>query len=795
MIAPRWTKVWRDLSLNRARTALALIALTIGTFAVGTDLSAYAILSREIRASFEATSPPSVIVHVEGSGADRQLATAALEVPGVARAEARGLLEARVQSAPDEWKRMLLFVIDDFDALQVSTFTSELGARVPATGELLVERSAVPFLARTVGDSLLVQTPGGPRQSLRISGIVHDAAQSPGWMDGIGYGYLTRDTLALLGEGRALNELRLVVSPGANPASVGRDVRQLIERGGAAVSFVNARQAAQHPHADQMSSLLFLFGAFGALSLVLGGLLSASIVATLMRQQLRQIGAMKAIGATSSQIAGLYLSAVAVLALAALAIAVPAGAFAGLTYAKFVSGVLNFDLASRAIPAWVFALQIGAGLLVPLGAAMVPLRRGSRITVREAMSDFGVSSQGAAAFDGAAFAWLGRPLLLSLRNALRSRGRLALTVGILAVGGATFITAFNVSDSWRNTVDSLFDARRYDLQVVFSQRYPAAKLREVLATLPGVKALEPWGGAWARLESARTDAYRMMLTAVPPDSAMIAYPLLEGRWLRDDDTNAIVINHELRQDPEAGLALGDQVTLTIEGKRSNWTIVGVVRELGVRRRGQNIPASAYVSQRSFEVVTGLTGVSSNLVLSATNRDPAALRELTRKVERALDAAGLERTIVQPSTHRKQELLDHLVIIRDFLLAMAALVAGVGGLALASAMSVNVLERTRELGVMRAIGASSRQVLRVVVGEGVLMALLSWLLAVTLSVPLSLKIGNFAGRVFVHANLDNTFSVAAALGWLGLSVMIAIVASAVPARRPVRSPVAEALHYE
>ena len=84
MIAPRWTKVWRDLSLNRARTALALIALTIGTFAVGTDLSAYAILSREIRASFEATSPPSVIVHVEGSGADRQLATAALEVPGVA---------------------------------------------------------------------------------------------------------------------------------------------------------------------------------------------------------------------------------------------------------------------------------------------------------------------------------------------------------------------------------------------------------------------------------------------------------------------------------------------------------------------------------------------------------------------------------------------------------------------------------------------------------------------------------------------------------------------------------------
>jgi putative ABC transport system permease protein len=793
MSSPRWNKVWRDLTLNRTRTLLALIALAIGTFAVGADLTAYAVLTRELRVNFEGTSPPSVILHVEGDGADRALAQAAAQVPGVAKAEARGLLEARVQSAPDEWKRILLFVIDDFDALQVSTFNPQRGARVPATGELLLERSAVRFLERDVGDSLTLQTPGGRRQSLRITGIVHDAAQSPGWMDGIGYGYLTRDTLALLGEGRALNELRIVVTPGADPGSVGRDVRALVERRGGTVSYVNARQAAQHPHADQMSSLLFLFGAFGALSLVLGALLSASIVATLMRQQVRQIGAMKTIGATSWQITGLYLSAVAALAIAALALSAPLGAVAGLGYAKFVSGVLNFELTSSVIPAWVFAVEVGAGLLVPLGAALLPLRRGSRITVREAMSDFGVAQPA----DGTvkSFAWLGRSLALSLRNALRSRGRLALTVGILAVGGATFITAFNVSDSWANTVDSLFDARRYDLQVVFSQRYPTEQLRQVLGAVPGVKTLEPWGGAWARVDSARADAYRMMLTAVPPRSEMISYPVLEGRWLREDDTDAIVINHELRQDPEAGLKLGDRVTLTLEGKPSTWTIVGVVRELGVRRRGQNIPASAYVNQRAFEALTGLGGRSSNVVLSATTRTPDALREMTRQVERALDAAGLQRTIVQPSTHRKQELLDHLVIIRDFLLAMAALVAVVGGLALASAMSVNVLERTRELAVMRAVGASTMQVLRIVVGEGLVMAVLSWLLALALSVPLSLRIGDFAGRIFVHANLDNTFSIAAALGWLAVSAVIAVVASAAPARGPVTSPVAEALRYE
>jgi putative ABC transport system permease protein len=422
----------------------------------------------------------------------------------------------------------------------------------------------------------------------------------------------------------------------------------------------------------------------------------------------------------------------------------------------------------------------------------VPLARGSRTTVRQAISDYGIAASTAtqSGWDRlvGTLPGVGRPLLLSLRNTFRSRGRLALTLGIMAVGGATFMTAFNVSDSWRNTVDSLFAARRYDLQVVLTQRMTDEQLRAVLGALPGVARVEPWGGAWAQLQSARAvEGYRMMLTAVPPDSAMISYPVLEGRWLRPDDTNAIVINHELRQDPDAGLTLGDTVTLDIEGKPSTWTVVGVVRELGVRRRGQNIPASAYVSRRAFEDVTGLRGLSSNVVLSATERGAEPLRELTRRVERALDEASLKRTIVQPSTHRKQELLDHLLIIRNFLLAMAALVASVGGL--------NVMERTRELGVMRAIGASTGAVLRIVVGEGVTLAVLSWFVGLALSVPLSLLIGDFAGRIFVHADLDNTFSVVAALGWLVLSVVIGAVASALPAWTPVSHPVGEALRYE
>lgn len=801
MIAPRWRKVLRDLSLNRARTVLALVALCIGTFGVGTVLSAYSILTREIAVNFESTRPPSVIVHVGGAGADRELARAAEELPGVERAEARGQIEGRALLGPDEWSRILLFAVDDFRDLRVSTFAAEQGSPSPRDGEVLVERSAVPFLHRSIGDTVVVQTPGGPRRELRVTGIVHDPAQSPGWMDGIGYGYVTPATLATLGEAPALNELRIIVSRGADPVEVGQRARRLAESRGRAVSFVDARQAARHPHADQMESLLFLFGAFGGMSLVLGGVLAAAVIAALMRQQIRQIGAMKAIGATASQIAGMYAGAVALLAVAALAVGVPVGALAGRAYARFVSGVLNFDVTSDAIPAWVFAVQIGAGLALPLAAAAVPVIRGSRISVLSAIGDHGIADGGRRpALDAPLLArvpWIGRPTLLSLRNTFRQKGRLALTLGILAVGGATFMTAINVSDSWRNTVDSLFGARRYDLQVVLPRPISAERFRGVIGSVEGVAEVETWGDAWAfrKREGDATEGYRLMITAVPPETKMLAFPVLEGRWLRPDDTNAVVINHELLRDGEAHMRVGDDITLEIDGKPSSWRVVGAVRELGTRRRGQNIPAAAYVSRAYFEHVTGAGGRSGHLVLSARERGEEPLRALAQRIERALDAAGLQRTLVQPSTHRKRELLDHLVVIRDFLLAMAALVAVVGGLALASAMSVNVLERTREIGILRAVGASTAAVMKMVVVEGAVLAGLSWLIAVALALPLSRVVGDFAGRVFVHTDLENTVSAAATGGWLVLVLAIGAVASALPALRPTRSAVANALHYD
>ncbi len=127
-MSPRWHKVARDLRGEPARTGLLVLALALGSFGVGADLTAHAILSREIRASFASTRPPSLVLHLEGDATPELAAALVSEVPDVKQAEARGMIEARVEVAPDTWRRLLLFTVADFDHLGLSIFTRESGA-------------------------------------------------------------------------------------------------------------------------------------------------------------------------------------------------------------------------------------------------------------------------------------------------------------------------------------------------------------------------------------------------------------------------------------------------------------------------------------------------------------------------------------------------------------------------------------------------------------------------------------------------------------------------------------------
>lgn len=798
----RWRKIVRDLWTNEMRTLMAILAISIGVFGMGSIMSAYAILTREIDANFMGTSPASAKLYVEG--ADRELAAAVAKLPDVAAADVRRGIRARLQLGPYEWGPVKLFVIDDFNDLRVSTFTPEVGDWPPADGTILIERSSISVSKMQPGDEIVIKTPNGQARALRVSGILHDPAQAPGWQDGIEYGYISVNTLKWLGEANTFNELHILVAENAMDESHNSDVayqvRDFVEARGYTVSAVTVPTPGKHPHTDQMDSLLFLLEAFGILALILSGVLVAIIISALLTQQIRQIGAMKAIGARTYQIAGIYFGMVLIFGIGALVIGIPLSIAFGRAYAEFTATLLNFNITSNAIPPWVFAIQIAVGLTVPLLAAAVPIFKGSQITVQEAISDYGVGRGqfGTNAIDNLVtnVRGLSRPFLLSLRNTFRRRVRLVLVVGILAIGGAAFMSAININRSWLNTLDLAFQARRYDVKVDFAEPYPAAYAEETITAVPGVVGVESWNQAVVVQEPADgSDGIRFNLTAVPPDTGMIAFPIIEGRWLRPDDTNALVINHELFYDHDANIQPGDTVTLRINGKPIAWQVVGVVREIGAPRRDLGIPASAYVSLDHFNQVTGTTDTTTTVRIQTAEHSAAALKEMSQKLERQFDAAGLRRLDLQAGTTRWRILEEHLVVIMVFLLLMAILVAAVGGLALASMVSISVMERSREIGIMRAIGASTGAVLRVIMAEGLVIGLLSWVAAVLLARPLSVTLGNFAGWLFIRSDLAHVFPLEALLVWLVLIIVISVAASIYPAWTAARLTVHEVVAYE
>jgi len=129
-----------------------------------------------------------------------------------------------------------------------------------------------------------------------------------------------------------------------------------------------------------------------------------------------------------------------------------------------------------------------------------------------------------------------------------------------------------------------------------------------------------------------------------------------------------------------------------------------------------------------------------------------------------------------------------------MLALSVIVALVGGIALMGALSIGVIERTKEIGVLRALGARSSTILGIFIMEGILQGLLSWLIAIPISWLASPFVANALGHAMFGATLDYQYNWDAVLLWLGIVLGISILASILPARGATRISVRDSLAY-
>jgi putative ABC transport system permease protein len=483
---------------------------------------------------------------------------------------------------------------------------------------------------------------------------------------------------------------------------------------------------------------------------------------------------------------------------------------------------LNFDLTSLAAPPWVYLSVAGVGLVVPVLAAAWPVWRGSGITVARALSDAGVSGRsfGASAFDRA-LARMGswgspRPLLFALRNGFRRRARLALTIATLAVGGVFFLSGLNVRSSMIATLDRLFRGKRFDLTVSLAGISRMDAVERAVRRTPGAAAVEGWittegsldagkavtsaaagpsshgsqdGGSAGPHGGAGLGTDRFVAIAIPVSTKMQGFDLSAGRALASADRNAVIVNTALAA-KIPGARIGGMVPLSLGHGSMPWQIVGIARE-------PFSPPIGYFSRSYFDELGGLAGMTNSLrvTLDPKGRDRASIERIKSALEKNLEAEGVRVVGTLSKADSRFGFDQHMLMIYVSLVVMSCLIAGVGGLGLMTTMSINVLERRREMGVLRAIGATPTAVWWIVVAEGSAIGLMSFALAAAAAFPVSRAIGALLLELAFKTGLDFSFEPAGLAIWAGISLFVGAAASFLPAWHASRRPIREALGYE
>lgn len=262
--------------------------------------------------------------------------------------------------------------------------------------------------------------------------------------------------------------------------------------------------------------------------------------------------------------------------------------------------------------------------------------------------------------------------------------------------------------------------------------------------------------------------------------------IIDGRGLRAGDGRALLVNNRLVA--EEGVEVGDILALEIAGEPSDWTVVGSYLSLNV------LQDVCFVPREALGQETRTRGDGTMVKVASEGDDLASQRAVIEDLTEAFEAHNIEVSGSYSAIQQWQESQSAFGVLIYLLLAMAVLVALVGSIGLMSTMSVNVVERTREIGVMRAIGATTGTIVGIFTMEGVLVGMLSWLLALPLSAPAAYALGAVVGEAIVQIPLDFAYSINGALIWLLIVVLLSALASLGPALRASRLSVRESLAY-
>jgi putative ABC transport system permease protein len=718
---------------------------------------------------------------------------------------------------------------------------------VAGRGEIQVARDWAETQGLDVGDALRVSTPSGAAQ-LTVAGLF----TFEGGLDLGGYGTASMplaDARRVMDKPDAWDEIDVVVEDGVTPASVQRELDATLGRG----VEIATPDAKSDEIQDQIATLDVILFFFGGIALFTGAFLILNSFSMTVLQRMRELGTLCALGAGNLRVTRAILAEALVLGVVGSVLGLALGAGLALL---LIQAMRSFGMPVSTVEFSVGA-AVGAvvvGVVATLAGAIWPAVRAGRIPPIRALSGGGAPpralSRGRAiaglamfvpgmAIGGYAFFGTNAPstfvslagvvgtmvmfvgmvrlapfvvlplvrlLGVPLRRVMPAEGRLAVDAaranpGRTAATAATLLVALSVvvvnatvASSFVGSVQDELDqrfARDLTVQPIGYSEYgpPQAglstRLRAEIAALPEA-------GAVAR----RRAFYLTPLPGGDGEGVVIGYEPREyhrvdaidygatptAQALRGLERGGIVVAKAYAQDQ--GVEIGDRIRLAGAAGARTAPVVAIADTL--EAGGANVQ----ISLRTMEEVYGIRNDSTLVVKAAS---PEVRDELAARVDALLarDYPGLEALSNAEFKQSTTAAIDQQFAFFNAIV-MLALIVGVLGIV--NTLTMSVIERTREIGVLRALGASRWRVRRTMADESLLIALAGTLSGVGIGLGVALVwLQGMQQTTFPGMTIHLPWPMLASLAVLG--VVMGVVASILPARRAARLDPLTALRYE
>jgi putative ABC transport system permease protein len=796
-----WVKVWSDLWNNKIRTVLAVLSIAAGVFAIGATFGMSEQLVSGMNSAHQASKPAHFTMGLINN-VDKDITNRLKKIEGVEDIDLGSFIVIRYKINPeDDWETAWLINREEFAAQQYDLQTLKEG-EWPKRNRIGIERLSSQHFNLDIGDTVYLEVGDRPKARTINGKLRHNFVPPPAF-GGPAVFFADDEGMELFDVPRGeFTQLIVRVTPYSEELvrEVASEIKDSLSKEQIGVAVTIYQDPEEHWGQSIVSGINMVLQILALVSLGASVVLVFNTLMGVVAQQLDQIGIIKAIGGRRWDILKVYLSVVLVYGLLSLLVALPLGAILAFGITQYLLNIFNIDYNEFQYSTRAVLLQVVAALAVPLLASLLPVLKGVRITVREAVSTYGLGTdfgsnwidRGVESFSRR---FLTAPYAVTLGNLFRRKGRLLLTQSVLILAGTMFLAVMSLSTSLNLTMDNIIAKLNYDIFFTFDDYERIERLADVAESHPAVDSAEAWFSHSASIlkqgQRLREAGLGGMLVGIPNGSDAFRPPLLvAGRWLRADDGAAVVIRKDTAEDN--GIKLGDTIVLDLGNLGDDeWQVVGFYQDI-FNEVGTTDPI--YANLDAVFAATKRYYKGDQIRLQTSYSDPVMLEALLTELRTLYDANGIEVVESDTVPNIRTNADSQFAIVITMMLVLAVIMALVGGIGLMGALSISVVERTREIGVMRAIGARTPTLLGMFMLEGVLQGLISWIVVVPVSFLLGQPLAHSLGLILFDSVLDYQYNYSAVLAWLVIVLFISLAASIVPARSATTVSVRESLAY-